>query len=288
MKKIYLSLLVVISISANSQTLITQWDFDNLVPATAKIPTTGTGIFTLIGGVQPSVVFPSGLMPAGNPATGKAYRINSFPEIGAASGTAGFQFKMSTVGITGPISVSFDVFGTSNSSRWQQYEYSINGTDWTVLGNNDGTLRFMFMTSPMVKLTLPASCSDNPNFAFRIVSIYAPGKSIYEPVFASENYRNFGSWTIDNVTFSTDLLGVNQNAIAGLNVYPNPVSNGKIYITSKNDLDKEISIFDVLGKKVLQTSMSSKELNIANLSPGVYIIKINEAESTATRKLIVK
>ena len=76
--------------------------------------------------------------------------------------------------------------------------------------------------------------------------------------------------------------------IEGLNLYPNPVSNGKVYITSKNDLEKEITIFDVLGKKVLQTSMSSKELNISNLTPGVYIIKINEAESTATRKLIVK
>jgi hypothetical protein len=76
--------------------------------------------------------------------------------------------------------------------------------------------------------------------------------------------------------------------IEGLNLYPNPVSNGKVYITSKNDLDKEISIFDVLGKKVLQTTISSKELNLASLSPGVYIIKINEAESTATRKLIVK
>jgi hypothetical protein len=76
--------------------------------------------------------------------------------------------------------------------------------------------------------------------------------------------------------------------IEGLNLYPNPVSNGKVYITSKNDLDKEVSIFDVLGKKVLQTTISSKELNIANLSPGVYIIKINEAQSTATRKLIIK
>lgn len=76
--------------------------------------------------------------------------------------------------------------------------------------------------------------------------------------------------------------------IEGLNLYPNPVSNGKVFITSKNDLDKEIIIFDVLGKKVLQTTMSSKELNISNLSPGVYIIKINEAESTATRKLIIK
>jgi hypothetical protein len=77
-------------------------------------------------------------------------------------------------------------------------------------------------------------------------------------------------------------------SIEGLNLYPNPVSNGKVYITSKNDLDKDIIIFDVLGKKVLQTSISSKELGISNLSPGVYIIKINEGEATATRKLIVK
>jgi hypothetical protein len=76
--------------------------------------------------------------------------------------------------------------------------------------------------------------------------------------------------------------------IEGLNLYPNPVSNGKVYITSKNDLDKEIIIFDVLGKKALQTTISSKELNISNLAPGVYIIKINEGDATATRKLIVK
>lgn len=77
-------------------------------------------------------------------------------------------------------------------------------------------------------------------------------------------------------------------SIEGLNLYPNPVSNGKVYITSKNDSDKDVIIFDVLGKKVLQTSISSRELNVSNLSPGVYIIKINEGEATATRKLIVK
>jgi hypothetical protein len=76
--------------------------------------------------------------------------------------------------------------------------------------------------------------------------------------------------------------------IEGLNLYPNPVSNGKVYITSKNDLDKEIIIFDVLGKKVLQTIINSKELNVSNLSPGVYIIKINENDASATRKLIVR
>jgi hypothetical protein len=77
-------------------------------------------------------------------------------------------------------------------------------------------------------------------------------------------------------------------SIEGLSLYPNPVNNGKVYITTKNDSDKEIIIFDVLGKKVLQTTMSSKELNISNLSPGIYIIKIDEDQATATRKLIVK
>jgi hypothetical protein len=77
-------------------------------------------------------------------------------------------------------------------------------------------------------------------------------------------------------------------SIEGLSLYPNPVSNGKVYITSKNDSDKEVIIFDILGKKVLQTMLSSRELNISNLSPGVYIIKINEEEATATRKLIVR
>lgn len=77
-------------------------------------------------------------------------------------------------------------------------------------------------------------------------------------------------------------------SIEGLSLYPNPVSNGKVYISSKNDLDKEIIIFDVLGKKVLQTMISSRELNVSNLTSGVYIIKINENEASATRKLIVR
>lgn len=81
---------------------------------------------------------------------------------------------------------------------------------------------------------------------------------------------------------------VQDSTIDGLSFYPNPVSNGKIYITSKSSDDKEVTIYDVLGKKVLQAVLTSKELNIGNLSPGVYIIKIKEGDATATRKLIVK
>jgi adenylate kinase family enzyme len=79
-----------------------------------------------------------------------------------------------------------------------------------------------------------------------------------------------------------------SSVIEGFNLYPNPVTNGKVYVSTKNDSDKEIIIFDLLGKRVLQTLISSKELNVSSLNPGVYIIKINEDNATATRKLIVR
>lgn len=81
----------------------------------------------------------------------------------------------------------------------------------------------------------------------------------------------------------------NPSVIEGLNLYPNPVNSSRIVnISTKNDSDKEIIIFDLLGKKVLQTHLSTKELNVSSLMPGVYIIKINEDNASATRKLIIR
>jgi hypothetical protein len=81
---------------------------------------------------------------------------------------------------------------------------------------------------------------------------------------------------------------IQESTIEGLSLYPNPVTNGRVYIATKNDTEKEIQIFDVLGKKVFYTQLNSRELNLTSLSPGVYIIKIREEESSATRKLIIR
>lgn len=80
----------------------------------------------------------------------------------------------------------------------------------------------------------------------------------------------------------------NPSVIEGLNLYPNPVNNGRVNIATKNDGEKGIMIFDLLGKKVLQVTLNSRELNVSNLTPGVYIIKISEENATATRKLIIR
>jgi hypothetical protein len=88
--------------------------------------------------------------------------------------------------------------------------------------------------------------------------------------------------------FGLSVKAQSSSGIVGLSVYPNPVIDGRVYISSNNNTDKEILIYDLLGKKVLQTVISNKELNISNLNPGVYIIRISEENQSATRKLIVK
>ena len=79
-----------------------------------------------------------------------------------------------------------------------------------------------------------------------------------------------------------------NETIEGLNLYPNPVSNGKLYITTSKNLTKAIEIFDVLGKKLYNTELVGTTLDISRLNVGVYIIKITENGNTVTRKFAVK
>jgi Secretion system C-terminal sorting domain len=92
-----------------------------------------------------------------------------------------------------------------------------------------------------------------------------------------------------STSLSQEVRGASKATIEGLTIYPNPVSTGKITVATKSAIEKDITIFDVLGKKVLQaTFTTSKELNVSGISPGIYIIKFREGEATETRKLIVK
>lgn len=108
--------------------------------------------------------------------------------------------------------------------------------------------------------------------------------------------RTNGTDTNDNAAdFTTaapspenSTLGTKQNSISGLNVYPNPVVNGNLFITSNSTSNKGVVIFDVLGKQVLKATVSNQAMNVSSLNRGVYIVKITEEGKTATRKLVIK
>ena len=290
MKKIFTFLAILLATMSFGQT-ISQWNFDNPTPATAMLPTIGSGTFQTIGDVVDNLST-TGLMPAGNPtAVGNlGYSIKTFPVAATASGTAGFQFNVSTVGYTSPISISFDPRGSNTSSRFQQYEYSINGgTTWTVIGDNGGLLTNSFTSTPMVTITLPSNASNQPGFAFRIVSIFDPSGTDYSPVgynaTTPSTYGIGGAWRIDNFTVYTGTLSVNQNSIGEVKVFPNPCSSEFVYITSSSQENKNIEIFNILGKNVLNTTITDR-INVSSLDSGVYLLKITEGDNLLMKKLV--
>lgn len=71
-------------------------------------------------------------------------------------------------------------------------------------------------------------------------------------------------------------------------LYPNPATEGVVYIKTSNKKTKDVTVYDVFGKIVLRDRISTDMLNIGGLSPGVYVIQVIENSVTMTRKLVVK
>lgn len=90
---------------------------------------------------------------------------------------------------------------------------------------------------------------------------------------------NLGNYTLSTKTF---------DAIAGLSMYPNPVTGNVLNISSTANLDMNVTIFDIVGKQVINTKVTNNTVNVSSLNAGVYIVKVTEDGKTATRKLVVR
>jgi len=90
------------------------------------------------------------------------------------------------------------------------------------------------------------------------------------------------------VSYSHGQSSTTKGDIDGFKLYPNPVTSGKVYISTKINAPKKILIFDVLGTQVLETTILGKELNLSDLDAGVYVLRVIERSKVATRKLIIK
>ena len=100
--------------------------------------------------------------------------------------------------------------------------------------------------------------------------------------------RISNSWA--DVTPKEATAAVNRNDIEGFSIYPNPISNNTFTLTSASNEEKSVMIFNLLGKKVLDTRFSGtkSEINVAAINAGIYILKVTEAGKIATKKLVIR
>lgn len=87
------------------------------------------------------------------------------------------------------------------------------------------------------------------------------------------------------------VLSTKDYNLIEFNLYPNPVTEKTFAIQAKESI-KNVQIFDVLGKsvKVIEVSERATQLNInvANLSKGIYFVKTETDAGIGTQKIILQ
>lgn len=93
---------------------------------------------------------------------------------------------------------------------------------------------------------------------------------------------------IDNIVWGPydEAVSVKSNEIEGLQVYPNPATD-VVNISSDANALKEVAIFDLTGKKVLETE-TMNSVNVSSLNAGVYMLQVEENGKKSSRKLVIK
>ena len=117
---------------------------------------------------------------------------------------------------------------------------------------------------------------SNVPFGARGVN-YCNGEAARQSLIDNKN------WTIEDAGLDCSTTGVDDQNQLDISIYPNP-TNDKLFIQGLSSLSK-VSIYNVLGKLVLSQTIS-KEIDVKQLSKGIYILKIIDEQKETTRKFI--
>lgn len=81
------------------------------------------------------------------------------------------------------------------------------------------------------------------------------------------------------------LLNVAENEVQQLRIYPNPAQD-RLFIASEFRGIEEITLLDVAGRRVLQTSYTSAGLDVSQLQPGIYLLRMQDGMKTSLARFV--
>jgi hypothetical protein len=95
-------------------------------------------------------------------------------------------------------------------------------------------------------------------------------------------------WNIDDVCIQEDTLSTIDTTVLEMRIYPNPVDGNFVTIQTPVNGVKYVEVFDITGKRLMNTSLSSDTLDVSSFSTGVYLVKLTVEGQSKTSKLIIR
>jgi hypothetical protein len=181
--------------------------------------------------------------------------------------------------------IQYGIGAASTDAVWDTNLYNTGTTQYLVLGYDFTANQVFLCVNPTIGGSVTARAVYTPATAIAGVGgfVFRQDSATTTPTAIS----------IDELTVDTalnfTLLGANSfDNINGLTVYPNPLSGNTLYLTSTANAAMSIEVYDLLGKEVLKANVVNNAVNVAKLTPGVYVVKVTEEGKTATRKLVIQ
>jgi hypothetical protein len=83
-------------------------------------------------------------------------------------------------------------------------------------------------------------------------------------------------------------IGLGENTLAGVSVYPNP-STGVINVTNDNNVDNTIIVHDLAGRTILTTSANAATtLDLTANGSGVYTVTVSNENGSVVERVVIK
>lgn len=151
----------------------------------------------------------------------------------------------------------------------------------TILGS--GVSNLYVLTTPESTEPVTPEATDTGT-SETAISAVALRQSSDIPTTTIDGVQEATSWNdIATIPLSTDDFSTNN-----FKIYPNPTALGYVNISSRSQTVMKINVFDVLGKQVINETVSNNRLDVSNLSPGLYIMRVSQDNATTTKKLVIQ
>ena len=207
------------------------------------------------------------------------------------------------------------------SQSWSSTAGVLSPDNWVIIGPIDLTNESDVMMEWLVRGVDPSYCEENYSvyvgtepsienltnssvsytetiagigdacgntFAQRSLDISAAGGTLVYIGFRHHDVSDMFVLNIDDLSIFSGSMSIQDPETLEMNIYPNPVNGNFVTIQTPINGVKYVKVFDITGKRLINTSLSANTLEVSSLSAGMYLIKVTVDGQSKTSKLVVR
>lgn len=179
--------------------------------------------------------------------------------------------------------IQYGIGAATTDAVWDTTLYNTGTTQYLVLGYDFANNQVFLCVNPTIGGTVSPTALYTPTTAISGIGgfVFRQDSATLTPTALS----------IDELTIDTSLnftLGNDSfSQIDGLKLYPNPVKGGTLYVETALNNNVQVTIYDIVGKQVLNTTVTNNAINVSELTSGVYVVTVTEEGKTTSKKLMI-